>query len=134
MRALVASLLLIAAMRVASADDDIVRGSIVKIEAQEIYISVGVDKGVTGGSAVRIKRAVSLKHPISRATVQDWIPIGSASVTQAGSVMSRAVIGHLVDAVKVGDIAEVLVDRPDMRKQPEPAPVPTPGPQAPQVD
>jgi hypothetical protein len=83
------------APRHAHADDEIARGSIVKIEAQEIYISIGVDKGVSGGASVRIKRPVSLKHPVTRATVSDWIPIGSASVTQAGSVMSRAVIGHV---------------------------------------
>ncbi len=134
LRTLVASLVLVASIRVVSADDEIVRGAIVKIEAQEIYISIGVDRGVTGGAAVRIKRAVSLKHPITRATVQDWIPIGSASVTQAGSVMSRAVIGGLVDAVKVGDIAEVLVDRPDTQHNNEPAPAAPSGPQAPPID
>jgi hypothetical protein len=122
----------VAAPRAAAADDEIARGSIVKIEAQEIYISIGVEKGVSGGSAVRIKRPVSLKHPVTRATVQDWIPIGSASVTQAGSVMSRAVIGTLVDAVKVGDVAEVLVDRPDTVRPVEV--VPAAGPQAPPVD
>jgi hypothetical protein len=110
---------------VAHADDEIVRGSIVKIEAQEIYVNIGVDRGVEGGSSVRIKRPVSLRHPVTRAQVQDWIPIGSASVTQAGSVMSRAVIGELIDAVKVGDVAEVLVDRPDRPRtqvaQPAPA-------------
>lgn len=123
----------VAASRHAHADDEIVRGSIVKIEAQEIYISIGVDKGVTGGSPVRIKRPVSLKHPVTRATVQDWIPIGSANVTQAGSVMSRAVIGTLVDTVKIGDLTEVLVDRPDLRKPVEPVVAPA-GPQAPPID
>jgi hypothetical protein len=136
MRALATILGVLVAPALAIADDDIARGSVVKIEAQEVYISVGVDRGVTGGSAVRLKRPVSLKHPITRATVQDWIPIGSASVTQAGAVMSRAVVGDMVTAIKVGDIAEVLVDRPDSRKAPEPvAPVPAPtGPQAPAID
>ncbi len=127
-----AMLAVISAPAIAVADDEIVRGSVVKIEAQEVYISIGVDRGVTGGAAVRLKRPVSLKHPITRATVQDWIPVGVASVTQAGSVMSRAVVGELVGSIKVGDTAEVLVDRPDLRKQPDPvvAPVaPVPGPQ-----
>ena len=123
MRALIVAF--VALPLIAHADDEIVRGSIVKIEAQEIYVNVGVDRGVEGGSSVRIKRPVSLRHPVTRAQVQDWIPIGSASVTQAGSMMSRAVIGELIDAVKVGDVAEVLVDRPDRPRtqvaQPAPA-------------
>lgn len=132
MRAALVIAAMLAGASLAHANDEIVRGSIVKIEAQEIYISVGVDKGVTGGASVRLKRPISLKHPITRATVQDWIPIGSASVTQAGSVMSRAVIGELVSSVKVGDIAEVLVDRPDA---PRPVDAPKPaGPQAPPID
>ncbi|HTL37882.1 MAG TPA: hypothetical protein VL326_32345 [Kofleriaceae bacterium] len=120
----------------AYADDEIVRGNVVKIEAQEIYVSIGVNKGVTSGASLRIKRPISLKHPVTRATVQDWIPIGSASVTQAGSVMSRAVLGELSSDVKVGDIAEVLVDRPDAAGPPSPArpQEPPPVPQGPQVD
>jgi len=130
-----AMLSVLVAPAVVRADDDIARGSVVKIEAQEVYISVGVDKGVTGGSPVRLKRPVSLKHPVTRATVQDWIPVGSASVTQAGSVMSRAEVGDLISAIKVGDLAEVLVDRPDMRTKPDVPPPPQPtGPQAPPVD
>ena len=136
MRAL-AMIVVISAPAIAVADDEIVRGSVVKIEAQEVYISIGVDRGVTGGAAVRLKRPVSLKHPITRATVQDWIPVGVASVTQAGAVMSRAVVGELVSAIKVGDTAEVLVDRPDLRKQPDAppvTPVAPPVPAGPQVD
>lgn len=135
MRAVAAIVSLLVAPTLAVADDDIVRGSVVKIEAQEIYISIGVDRGVTGGSAVRLKRPVSLRHPVTRATVQDWLPIGSASVTQAGAVMSRAIVGELVTTIKVGDIAEILVDRPDIQKTPEQIAAPTPtGPKAPPVD
>ncbi|HEY5946362.1 MAG TPA: hypothetical protein VIV40_12755 [Kofleriaceae bacterium] len=110
-RALVIAFLLAPAL--AHADDEIVRGTIVKIEAQEIYLNVGVDRGVNGGATVRLKRPISLRHPVTRAQIQDWIPIGSASVTQAGAVLSRAVVGELVGELKVGDVAEVLVDRPD---------------------
>jgi hypothetical protein len=119
----------------ADANDEIVRGSVVKIEAQEIYVNLGVERGVSGGAALRLKRPVKLRHPVTRAMVEDWIPIGSATVTQAGAVMSRAVIGELVAQVKVGDLAEILVDRPD-RHDPGPATPtapPTP-PQGPPVD
>ena len=112
----------------AIADDEIARGAIVKIEAQEIYVNIGADRGVAGGASLRIKRPIALRHPVTRAQVQDWIPIGSANVTQAGAVMSRAVVGEMISAVKVGDVAEVLVDRPD-----KPAP-PTRKEEGPPID
>jgi len=125
MRAFAIIAIVCAATR-ANADDEIVRGAVVKIEAQEIYVNVGVSRGVDGSAQLRIKRPVLLKHPVTRATIRDWIPIGSATVTQAGAVMSRAIVGDLVSAVKVGDIAEVLVDRPDapMPQQPTLQPPP----------
>jgi hypothetical protein len=118
----------------AHADDEIVRGAIVKIEAQEIYVNIGVDRGVDGGASVRLKRPISLRHPVTRNQIQDWIPLGSASVTQAGAVMSRAVVGELVGDLKVGDIAEVLVDRPDRQTPAQPAQPPPQQPGAPPID
>jgi hypothetical protein len=126
--------LLVTALGVAHADDEIVRGAIVKIEAQEIYVNIGVDRGVAGGASVRIKRAVALRHPVTRAQIQDWIPVGSANVTQAGAVMSRAVVGDLIGNLKVGDIAEVLVDRPDRATPAQPVQAPLQQPGAPPVD
>lgn len=104
------ALIVVCAMvAIARADDAIVRGAVVKVEAQEIYVDLGRDRGIVDGAALRLKRPIALRHPVTRAMVDDWIPIGSASITQAGSVMSRAVLGELVTDVKVGDVAEVLV-------------------------
>ena len=108
----------------AAADDEIVKGSVVKVEHQEIYVSLGSKQGVVDGAAIRLKRTIKLRHPVTRAPVEDWVPVGSATVTQAGAALSRAVIGELVDVVKVGDTVEALIDRPE-----RPAPViapPTP--------
>jgi hypothetical protein len=116
------------------ADDEIVRGTIVKIEAQEVYVNIGVDRGVSGGASVRIKRPIALRHPVTRAQIQDWIPVGSASVTQAGAVMSRAVVGELISEIKVGDVAEVLVDREDRAAPAQPAQPQPQQPGAPPVD
>jgi hypothetical protein len=99
--------------RIASADDEIVAGSVVKIEAKEIYVTLGRARGVAAGAPLRIKRTISLRHPVTGVSVQDWIPIGAATVTEAGADLSRAVVGELVAEIKVGDLAEVLVDRPD---------------------
>ena len=125
MRALI---VLLALGGVASADDEIVHGAVVRIEAKEIYVSLGSNRGVQGGAALRIKRAITLRHPITHAPVSDWIPIASAKVTEAGTEMSRAVIGDFIGEIKVGDIAEVLVDRPDAPR------VVVQGPVAPPVD
>jgi len=97
----------------AFADDEIARGSVVRVEAKEIYVSLGSSRGVVNGAALRIKRPITLKHPITHAVVHDWLPVGSASITQAGGEMSRAVVGDLVLDIKVGDLAEILIDRPD---------------------
>jgi len=109
----------------ALADDEIVKGSVVKAEHQEIYVSLGAKQGVADGAQIRIKRTIKLRHPVTRAPVEDWIPVGSATVTQAGAGLSRAVIGELVDVVKIGDTVEALIDRPD-RPTPVAPPVPTP--------
>jgi len=112
-------ILALLAPALAHADDEIARGTVIKIEAGEVYVSLGRDKGIEAGSALRIKRTISLHHPVTKAAVVDWIPIASASVTDAGAVMSRAVVGDEAAQIEVGDVAEVYIDRPD----PEP---PTP--------
>lgn len=131
----VTCILLLAASTPAFAEDEIARGSVVKIEQQEIYVSIGSSRGVAPGAALRVKRPIKLKHPVTRALVEDWIPIGSVTVTQAGGSMSRAVVGEMVDQIKVGDLVEILVDRPE-RPAPRPVtPAPTPtGPVAPPPD
>lgn len=117
----------------ATADDEIAKGSVVKVEQQEIYVSLGSRQGVVDGAAIRLKRPIKLKHPVTRATVEDWVPIGSATITQAGGNLSRAVVGELVAQIRVGDVAEILIDRPDPRppaEPPGPTPTPTPTPAA----
>ena len=113
-RALVLAIALLAPA-IAHADDEIVRGAVVKIEAKEIYVNLGSDRGVGAGGALRIKRAVTLHHPVTHAKIDDWIPIGSASVTESGGTLSRAVVGDLVEQIRLGDIVEVYVDRPDTK-------------------
>jgi len=134
--ALAVSLALWLAGPAARADDEIVRGAVVKIELREIYVNLGTGHGLAGGSPIRIKRPIKLAHPVTRAAVEDWLPVGSATITQAGAALSRAVVGDLVTAIRVGDIVEVLVVRPDARPvgPPPPAPAPAPPPAAPPVD
>ena len=118
----------VAAAAAARADGAIARGAVVRIEHQEIYVNLGTSEGIGDGASIRLKRPVKLRHPITRAAIDDWIPIGSARVTQAGGRLSRAVIGKLVAAVRLGDVAEVFVDAPDA---PPPPPSPLPPPRSP---
>jgi len=97
------------AMQARADTDAIVHGTVVKVEDHEIYVDLGTSRGIADGAPLRLKRPIHLKHPITRAPISDWIPIGAATITQAGSTLSRAVIGELVDQVQPGDIAEVLV-------------------------
>lgn len=117
-----AILLVLFASVPALADDEIAHGAVVRIEAKEIYVSIGSSRGVVTGAALRIKRPITLKHPITHAVVHDWLPVGSASITEAGGEMSRAVVGDLVLDIKIGDTAEVLIDRPDPVQPVEKAP------------
>lgn len=133
MRTIACALLL--ASSPALAEDEIARGNVVKVEQQEIYVSIGSSRGVVPGAALRVKRPIKLKHPVTRALVEDWIPIGSVTVTQAGGTMSRAVVGEMVDQIKMGDIVEILVDRPDRPATKPVTPPPTPtGPPPPVAD
>jgi len=118
----------------ARADDEIVKGSVVKVEHQEIYVSLGTKQGVTDGAAIRLKRTIKLRHPVTRAAIEDWVPVGSATVTQAGAGLSRAVIGELIDTVEVGDTVEALIDRPDRPLPVTPPPREEPRPVGPPVD
>ena len=132
MRAALLAVVLLAAPADA---DDIVKGTIVKVEHQEIYVNIGAKQGVGDGAALRIKRPINLRHPVSRAPLNDWIPIGSAMVTQSGTGLSRAVIGQLIDRVRVGDVVEALVTIDHMPTEtPTPKPAQPEGPPPPPVD
>jgi len=115
MRAVLLVAVLVVLPSVARADDEIAHGVVVKVEHEEIYVNLGTERGLADGAALRIKRTIKLRHPVTHAAIEDWIPIGSATVTQAGSVLSRAVVGKLAQEVHVGDLAEVLIERPDGR-------------------
>lgn len=112
--------------------DDIVRGAVVKAEHEEIYVNLGAAQGLATGTPLRIKRTITLRHPVTRAQVRDWIPIGTAVVAQVGNKLTRVVVGELIEDIKLGDVVEALVDTPDApppAPAPEPAPTPTPAPE-----
>ena len=90
-------------------------------------MNLGGGKGVVDGAALRLKRPVTLRHPVTRAPVKDWLPIGTATVTSAGDKLAMAVLDPELRAqVAVGDIAEIYVEREETAPPPPPPPKPTP--------
>lgn len=107
--------------------DSFVRGSVVKLEGTEIYVNLGEDAGIAAGARLRIKRPISITHPITRKAVTDWLPIGTAEVTFAGTHLSMATLGaELLAEIEAGDAVEIYVERPDAAPPPAPAPTPVP--------
>jgi hypothetical protein len=93
--------------------DAIERGRIVRIEDREIYYDISAKNGVSRGDAVRLKRPIQLKHPITGKMVSDWLPLGTTTVTMVGSTMSMSVLDQeLLARIQVGDLVEALVLTP----------------------
>ncbi len=114
--------------------DQIASGLVTKVVEQEIYINLGSGRGLVVGAPIRLKRPVKLRHPISRALVDDWVPLGSARLKQVGSQLCMAVLdGDLAAQVRVGDRAEVYVEGSAAAPEPPPAAEPPPA-DLPKVD
>lgn len=114
--------------------DEIATATVTAIAAREIYINLGAGRGVTSGAPLRLKRPVVLRHPVTRAQVSDWVPIGSARVSAVGKQLSMAVLdAELLALVRVGDRAEVYVERAEVLPQ-EPGPAADPGDRGPELD
>jgi len=126
------ALLCAAALPAIARADQIADGVVTKVEEQEIYINLGVGRGLVAGAPVRLKRPVKLRHPITRAEVDDWVPLGSARLKQVGEQLSMAVLdGELAAQVRVGDRAEIYVQGAAAPAAPAPA---TPPSDLPKVD
>jgi hypothetical protein len=115
--------------------DEIATATVTAIAEREIYINLGAGRGVTSGAPLRLKRPVVLRHPVTRAQVSDWVPIGSGRVSAVGKQLSMAVLdAELLTRVRVGDRAEVYVERAEFLPQ-EPGPAADePGDRAPALD
>jgi hypothetical protein len=114
-----------------AAADRIAAGSVVRIEVDEIYLNLGTSDGIRAGAELRLKRPVRLKHPVSGAWIQDWIPLGAATVREVGARLSMArVDGELLAQLAVGDRVEIYVDQAVAA----PPPPPTDGAPLPAVD
>jgi hypothetical protein len=111
----------------AAAADVVLSARVVKTDRREIYINVGEGAGVVEGATLRLKRPMTLRHPVTRAAVTDWLPLGDGTVTDVGGQLARiALPPELLTQVKVGDVAEVYVERAETLAPPPPPPPPPP--------
>ena len=124
------ALAVIAAVPAVAAADVIVIGRVVKTDRREIYLNLGGRTGVEVGARLRLKRPIALRHPVTRKPVTDWLPLGDGTVTDVGDDLARiALPPELLQAVQVGDVAEIYVERDEAQPPPAP-PTPPPAPDA----
>jgi hypothetical protein len=105
--------------------DDVIVGQVVKTDRREVYANLGQGRGVDIGAKVRFKRPLVLKHPVTRKPVTDWLPIATGTITDVGDHLARiALPPELLTQLKVGDVAEVYVERTEAPPVVLPPPVP----------
>ena len=110
------------------AADVVLAGRVVKTDRREVYVNLGEGVGVEAGGRIRFKRPIALRHPVTRAAVNDWLPLGNGTVTAVGNQLARVELEpELLAAVKAGDLAEVYVERAEAAPPPPPPP-PKPSP------
>lgn len=125
--ALVAGVAVLAALGSGAGADSIERGHIVRIEDREIYFTIASSTPLKRGDALRIKRPIKLKHPVSGKMVTDWLPLGTASATMVGKALGMAVLeDDLLAQVQVGDLVESLVLDSELPPEPEDEPITPP--------
>ncbi len=91
--------------------DEIARGVVVRKEGRAVYVNLGHARGITDGAPVRFKRSVSLRHPVTGKRVDDWIPLGTATIGAAGDRLARIVVDDALAAqLALGDLAEIYVE------------------------
>ena len=120
---------LVVALGVAPVAADVVlAGRVVKTDRREVYVNLGEGVGVEVGGRIRFKRPIALRHPVTRAAVNDWLPLGDGEVTAVGDQLARIELApELLTAIKAGDLAEIYVERAEAAPPPPPPP-PKPSP------
>ena len=95
-------LLGLAGLAPAARADVRVRGTVVRLEDEEIYFDVGNATGLTAGRPARAWRRIQVKHPVTQKPLTDEIPLGDLGIRAVGTALSVAVAaGPLEYAIRV---------------------------------
>jgi hypothetical protein len=122
------AVLMMAAIGGRARADEIARGVVVRKEDRAVYVNLGRARGVADGAPIRFAHPIALRHPVTGKRVEDFIPLGAATITAAGDALTRVVLDdELAAAVAVGDVAEIyVVQAPATPPEPPPPAEPLP--------
>ncbi|MCC6621158.1 MAG: hypothetical protein IT385_07880 [Deltaproteobacteria bacterium] len=101
----ITALALLAPGAVRAAPPAEIGGTIVRVDARELFVDLGADQGLEAGDVLQVFRRVEIQHPVTRRTLIDRFPIGEVVVTEAGRLLSIVDdYAGLDPAPRVGDL------------------------------
>jgi hypothetical protein len=84
------------------------RGTVLRLDGDDVYVDVGIDDGVGPSSELVIYHVVVAKHPVTKKEIRDTFPIGTLEVVNAGRRISVATAApHVRKRVVLGDEVEL---------------------------
>ncbi|MFH0903330.1 MAG: hypothetical protein V2A73_22100 [Pseudomonadota bacterium] len=87
----------------------VVGGTVLAIEPEGVFISVGRDDHVLEGSEVVLLHAIEATHPVTKRKIRDFFPLGRMVVVKAGSRIAVArADSKLLARMMVGDEVELV--------------------------
>jgi hypothetical protein len=117
MRRLSCAFALLAAAVTTRAEAGATRGYVLEVENDRALIDLGRKHGLRPGTPVRVHRRYVLVHPVTRAKIEDDLPLGGAKVEKVGETIATVDLGKLI--ASAGD---VVVVAPAPREEPRPPP------------
>ncbi|MFO0745854.1 MAG: hypothetical protein U1F43_09295 [Myxococcota bacterium] len=63
-------------------------GVVLRVDAQEVIVDLGLDDGVPAGATVQVYRRLEVTHPVTRRVVVDRFPIGAVELAAVGRHLS----------------------------------------------
>ncbi len=90
-------------------------GTIVRVDRGELFIDLGTDAGLEVGQTVEVFRRVEIQHPVTRKVLVDRFPIGTATISEAGRLLSIVDdFEALEPAPRVGDLIDFGRRKPEL--------------------
>jgi hypothetical protein len=120
--ALVGAGLLVCAASAAAGGPAIHRGVILQIEDGQAIVDLGKKDGLRADLPARVNKRYVLVHPVTKAKIEDELPLGEAKVTSVSESIASVALGAITKAA-VGDIVVVTLSEAEERKPEDRPPV-----------
>src|SRR5258706_14308574 len=85
------------------------RGTILTIDDGRAIVDLGAKDGLRERAEVRINKRYVLVHPVTKAKIEDELPLGSGRIEKVSERIASVTLGNISKAV-VGDVVVVEVD------------------------